>query len=390
MLQIVSFGVAALYSGLWCFRWARAGGLEGAWAQLGLFSGMVCVGSVAGAVAWGANMQSIAFFYESNVPGVIPQQSYTLYASSSRFSAVFVIFYSFEFLSLIMCKLMLLGRLATNAAQSSQADVTEMSGVRRRWLTVSGRTLPNVYRVTAGAVVVGGVVGMVANSVVAAYSVQGALLGDEAAAACDAAGNYTDSSLALINAANAIAAKAGTAVSVQSSSEALTLLLVSIAFFVIVSWSVALYRMLERVAGRMLVSVNNSRGMPPSEADAARTVADTMQTAAVEQRRRLTASCVIVLITFPARAAFDLLGAYASFNDPFNPACGPCDPCQSTRFLIAAWLNFTPEFQPIVVAVSSPLTLTLSLWLLTKAVARARLIAVALDEERAREGDNGL
>jgi uncharacterized protein (DUF983 family) len=57
---------------------------------------------------------------------------------------------------------------------------------------------------------------------------------------------------------------------------------------------------------------------------------------------------------------------------------------------INIWLDYTPEFQPIVVAVSSPLTLTLSLWLLTKAIVRARLIAVALDEERAREGDNGL
>ena len=372
---------------MWCFRWARAGGFEGAWRQLGLFSGMVCVGSVAGAVAWGVNMQALVLFYE---PAVSRRQRYTLVASAYRLETVFLIFYSFEFLCLIMCKIMLLGRLATNAAQSSQADVTEMSGVRRRWLTVSGRALPKVYRVTAGAVVVGGVVGMVADSVAGAYEVQLAGLLDQAAAACDFAGNDTNSSLALLNAANAISTKAGTAVSVQSSSEALTLLLVSIAFFVIVSWSVALFRMLERVAARMLVSVNNSRGMPPSEADAARTVADTMQTAAVEQRRRLTASCVIVLITFPARAAFDLLQAYASFNDPFNPACGPCEPCQSTQVLIAAWLSFTPEFQPIVVAVSTPSTLTMSLWLLTKAVARARLIAVALDEERAREGDNGL
>ena len=58
--------------------------------------------------------------------------------------------------------------------------------------------------------------------------------------------------------------------------------------------------------------------------------------------------------------------------------------CQSTQVLIAIWLNYTPEFQPIVVAVSSPLTLTLSLWLLTKAVARARLIAA--DVERAGTG----
>jgi hypothetical protein len=367
---------------MWCFRWARAGGWEGAWAQLGLFSGMVCVGSVAGAVAWGVNMQTIAIEYESRVPSVSTQQVFTLGASASRFATVFLIFYSVAFLCLIMCKLMLLGRLAANAAQSSQADVTEMSGVRRRWL--SARALPKVYRVMAGAVVVGGVVGMVTNSVVAAYEVQIAGLLDQAAVACDTSGNNTNSCLALFNAANAIRTKAGTAGSVQASSEAMTLLIVSIAFFVIVSWSVALFRLMERVAARALLSVNDHRNIRASEANAARIVVDTMQ-AAAEHRRRLTAACVGVLITYPARAAYDFLHAYALSNDPFNTLCGPCDPCQSTPFLIAAWLGFTPEFQPIVVAVSSPLTLTLSLWLMTKAVERARLIAA--DVERARVGD---
>ncbi len=384
MLQIVSFGVAALYSGMWCLRRARAGGLQGAWRQLGLLSGMVCVGSVAGAVAWGLNMRSYALLYEANVPGVMPHRVYTLYASTFRFGAVFFILYSFEFLCLIISKLMLLGRLATNATQSSQAEVAGMSSVRQRWL--SGRALPNVYRGMAGAVVVGGVAGMVANAVAGAYTVQVALLFDQAAAACDAAGNDTNSSLTLANAANPIAAKGGTAASVQASSEALTLLLVSIGFVVIVSWSVALFRLAERVAMRALVFVNDRGNLRPAEANAAlvRIVGDTMQ-AAAQQRRRLTAACVILLITFPARAAFDLLLVYSSFNDPVNPACGLCDPCQSTQVLIAIWLNYTPEFQAIVVAVSSPLPLTLSLWLVTKAHARARLIAA--DVERARAGD---
>ena len=366
-MQIVSFGVAALYSGMWCLRWARAGGLEGAWRQLGLFNGMVCVGSVVGAVVWNANMQATAFDYGSKVPGVIPQQGYTLYASSSRFEAVFLILYGFEFVCLIISKLMLLGRLAANAMQSSQAEVTEMSGVRRRWL--SARALPNVYRVMAGAVVVGSVVSMVANSVAGAYYVQAALLGDQAAAACDATGNDTNSYVALFNAANATAIKAGTAISVQSASEALTLLLVSIAFFVIVSWSVALFRLMEHAAACALLSNSDVRNMRASEANAARIVGDTMQ-AAVEQRRRLIAACLIVLITFPARTAYDLLKAYSNLNYPLNPACGPCDSCQSTQFLILNWLDRTPEFRSIAVALSSPLPLTLSLWLLTKAVAR--------------------
>ena len=386
-MQVVSFGLAALYSGMWCLRWARGGGWEGAWGQLGLFSSTLCVGSVVGAVAWGANIQNNAFQYEAQVRfDIIPQQGYALFATSLRFASVFVILYGFEFLCLVMCKLMLLGRLATSAGQSSPTDVPEMSGVRRRWLTVSGRALPNVYRVMAGAVVVGSVVGMVADAVAGAYGVQQAGLMYQAAGACDAAGNDTNSSLAFFNAANVISTKASTAQSVQSSSEALTLLIVSVAFLAIVSWSSALFRMLERFSARVLLqfTLNDRGNIPAHEANVARIVADAMQ-AAAEHQRRLTAACVIVLVTFPARVAFDLLNAYADFNDPFNNDCSQCEPCQSTRILINTWLIYTPEFQPIVVAVSSPLPLTLSLWLLTKFVARARLIAA--DVERAHVGD---
>jgi hypothetical protein len=38
---------------------------------------------------------------------------------------------------------------------------------------------------------------------------------------------------------------------------------------------------------------------------------------------------------------------------------------------VRAWLAFTPEFQPLVVALSSPVPLTLSLWLITAAHTRA-------------------
>ena len=121
---------------------------------------MVCVGSVVGAVAWGANMQRLVFYYEAKIPGVTLVQSYTLLASYLRLFALFAILYSFEFFCLVISKLMLLGRLATSATQISQADVTEMSGVRWSWL--KGWALTNAYRVMAGAVVVGSVVGTVA------------------------------------------------------------------------------------------------------------------------------------------------------------------------------------------------------------------------------------
>ena len=85
---------------------------------------------------------------------------------------------------------------------------------------------------------------------------------------------------------------------------------------------------------------------------------------ATAQRRRFVGACSIVLLTFLLRASFDLLNAYSAFNDPYNPLCRLCDPCQSDQFLIGNWLNFTPEFQAIVVALSSPLPLVVSLWLM--------------------------
>ena len=328
-------------------------------------------------------MYSLALYYRTTAAGITPHQAYSLFASACRSFSVFFFLYGLDFMCLIICKLMLLGRLAANAAQGSQADVAGMSGVRRRWM--NWRALPKVYKVMAGAVVLGSVVGMVADAVAGTLLVQEADVVDQAAAACDAAGSGGNSSCVFSDTANDIAAKARTSQSLQAGSEALTLLLVSIAFLVIVSWSIALFRVAERVAARALLSVHDRGNMQASEANTARIVEDTMQ-AAAEQRRRLTAACVIVLVTFPARAAFDFLQAYAFFNAPHNNACGPCDACQSTHSLVHHWLNFTPEFQAIVVAVSSPLPLTLSLWLLTKARARVRLIAADLEKARACDG----
>jgi hypothetical protein len=62
------------------------------------------------------------------------------------------------------------------------------------------------------------------------YFVQSAGLYDQAAAACDAAGNDTNSSLALYEATQVDQTKALTFLTAQAGSEALTLMLVSVAF----------------------------------------------------------------------------------------------------------------------------------------------------------------
>jgi hypothetical protein len=227
---------------------------------------------------------------------------------------------------------------------------------------------------------------MVALIVAAINYVQFADMLDQAIAVCDSYGNNTASSLSLANQAFAIDTKSRTAISVQSVCEAVALLAISVAYLILVAWSVAKYRHAEHLAQSALLTLadrgrNSMQSVPavfsadvdyqgsadamiPLETSSAREIVEDTRKAAVVQRRRVIAACAVVLVMFPARAAFDLLQAYSSFKDPYNLECGYCDPCQSTRLLIHVWIQYTPEFQTIVVALSSPLPLTVSLWLM--------------------------
>ena len=102
--------------------------------------------------------------------------------------------------------------------------------------------------------------------------------------------------------------------------------------------------------------------------------------AATAQRRRFVAACVIVLLAFFIRASFDLLNAYANVNSSQNSCGSQCDPCQSDQWLIMTWLGYTPEFQATAVALSSPLPLVVSLWLMMTKEDRLQLVSPATKE----------
>jgi hypothetical protein len=400
---MLSFCVCALFSGFWFGRWAKIyvsniglAGEERIWPGLGWFSGLMFVGSVAGAVAWGALMQSNILYYE---PSASSQQQYSLNASLYRWFAAFNVLYGLEFLCFIIPKLMMLGRLTENTTGSSRAHAVDMDRVRRWWHGAGPdglrrRALPMVFTVMAAAVVLCSVTAMIALDRAAAYNTQAADVFDRASAACGTSGNDTDTSLKLHNEASNMDTIAYTALSVQSVCEAVALIMTALSYLLLVVFNVAVYRRAERVATTALLSVSDSNecgsvSVPAVFADAgyagsadtsvqlARSSATDVlvrtQKAAVEQRWRLIAACVVVLVSFPARAAFDLLNAYSQFSDPYNPACGQCDPCQSQQYLIQTWIAYTPQFQPCVVALSSPLPMMWSLWLMMSAWERKHM-----------------
>jgi len=396
---MVSFAAAGVHSGMWWLRWARHGASDNMWPLLGWFSGLLCVGSVAGCLAWGAATQSNALYWELFVPGNTRMQFYTLDASYNRWLTAFYIPNGLEFLCLIITKLLLLGRLASDATRILRDEELEMSGVKATWR--DGRALPMLHTVFASVVTLCSAVGMVAYTAGGVYNSQRSRLLDQAAAACDPLGNDTTSSLLFVPAIEDKDTRRYDCLAVQSVSEATALLLISGMYLVLVTLSVSIFRQAEKVAARALVTIQPNNA---STTATAAIVGDAMR-AAAEQRRRLTLACVVVLISFPCRIAFDLLQAYATYKVQFNELClSPCGTCQSNQYVrrslpaallcnvvnmyvVRAWLAYTPEFQPLVVAFSAPLPLTVSLWLITAAHTRALALQAAVQQYTAGDDD---
>ena len=126
------------------------------WVLYGWFSGLMCVGSVFGAVTWAFWMQALVASFtalDAN-PRLPPAQSYLLGAQTQYWSAAFYVTYAIEFLCLSVAKLLVLHRMADFA-------LAKVDGMSRR-LAVGGR-------VVMSAVVAGNVVGLGGNVATAMY-----------------------------------------------------------------------------------------------------------------------------------------------------------------------------------------------------------------------------
>ena len=81
------------------------------WVLYGWFSGLMCVGSVFGAVAWAAEMQYLIFQFLFNASGGgLTPQAQSLIAQAQYWAAAFYVTYAIEFLCLSVAKLLVLHR----------------------------------------------------------------------------------------------------------------------------------------------------------------------------------------------------------------------------------------------------------------------------------------
>ncbi len=297
------------------------------WTLYDWFSGLICLGSVFGAVAWAAWMQALVTDFNGYYV-FSPAQRQSLYAQSQYWVASFDVTYAIEFLCLSVAKLLVLHRMADFA-------VPKGDGLSRR-LAVWGR-------VVFAAVVVGNVAGLCGNVAAAVLSKQAGDLSNAAAAAF--AANSTDAAKAIIAQAFEKNTVASDAASVQQFCEVAVLLIIILAFTVV------------GITSARLVSsaLRGNRGTNDERA-------------AVSQiRRQIVGTAAVVFVTFLLRAVFSTMNALANALQTDGAAClTPCGiPCNNVWTLIQYWLQFTPEFQLTVVLISSPLSLIVALWGMT-------------------------
>jgi hypothetical protein len=131
---------------------------------------------------------------------------------------------------------------------------------------------------------------------------------------------------------------------VQSFCEVAVLLLIVVAFVVVGVLSA------RRVSARLL------------GVDAASAAAATGRAL----RRRMLGTTAFVFVTFVLRATFSTMFAVAYQLRVIVEGCrDPCGECSNFYNHITQWMAYTPEFQLMIVLVSSPVALLVALWGMT-------------------------
>jgi hypothetical protein len=300
------------------------------WNLYGWFCGLILCGSCFGIVTWSAWMQVIVNLLSGNDPTPLAAggprrfQRLIFWASASRWRVVYVVTYAIEFLCLSTAKLMVLRRMMDFTGNKS-----------RLW--VAGA------RFVLACVVLGNTVGVAGNiaAAVAYYEVSSF----ELRASDFWAVNNSVVGTQIETQAFQASQSAYSITSVQSFSEVAVLLLI-VALFAVAG--VACSRRLRSQTGRH------------TEASSFKLL-----------RTQIVATTVVVFVAFLLRSVYSTMSAVADKMQDTSVSCpdnreGRCNAsCFNAFTHMVGWMNRTPQFQLMVVFISSPLTLLVALWGMT-------------------------
>ena len=316
------------------YLWHRVSEQGGhAWALYGWFSGLMMCGSIFGAVAYGAWMMYLVNdFYGHRNPNQALEASFN--AGSYGWLPLFYVTYSIEFMCLSAAKLMVLDRMSVFAAPDSSA-------MRKRWVAAG--------RVVMMVVVLGNAVGLAANAA-AAVHYQAAAHSYSSASLEFAANNTEDGDEFNLRGVQEVT-RADYIASVQSFCEVAVLLFIVVAFVVVGVLS----------ARRVSNSIKLLRDNNLSDSGAVVTTGRAL-------RLRIVCTTAFVFVAFLVRVAFSTMYAIANHLQDLDKVCPEreCDAsCHNVYTHIAEWMDHTPEFEALIVLVSSPIALLVALWGMT-------------------------
>jgi hypothetical protein len=336
--QIAFYCVSALAGGTMVYLWRRLEEEDRGrmWRLYGWFTALMACGSCFGVVAWTAAMIYRARLFEANDAQTVVEYV-SLLALSYRWRAAFLVTYAIEFLCLSAALLMELDRMSAFAAP----------GMRRRWVLAG--------RVVMAAVVLGNAVGLAANAA-AAVHYQKAAQATSTSSAAYAANNTKDGDYFYFFGLQEVL-RGGDSLSVQLFCEVVVLLLIVVVF----------------VAAGVL-SARHLTSSLMSFGEASRRVSEDgrLQLSAAAAtgralRLRVVATTAVVFAAFLLRSVFSTMNAVSFLSRDAPADCRSfCDPsCRNVYSVISYWMTYTPEFQLIVMLISSPAALLVALWGMT-------------------------
>ena len=317
------------------------------WRLYGWFCALMMCGSCVGVVTWVAWMMTLvhAYYGTDRMSNQNVAEGCSYFALAFSWQAIFLLSYAIEFLCLTTAKLMVLDHMSDFAAPPGDS-------ARQRW-TAGGR-------IVMAAVVLGNAVGLAASAASASHSRKASENFSTASASFDSKTNNTIALEYLESALEQTRLVASTA-SVQRFSQVTVLLLIIAAFAVVgavsarrVSSALALLRTAgpEMAAGMMLH----------------RTTVGAAQALGRQFRKEVVGTSGFVFASFLLRSvASTILAVALQFENISKcPGSHPCDAsCHNVFALITIWYNYSPEFLPTVVLISSPLALLVALWGMT-------------------------
>jgi hypothetical protein len=333
--------VCAVAGGRMLYLWWRMDeeGRRRVWSLYGWFCGLMVCGSCFRVVTWAARMMQLLDSVLGNKAisrGDLVEGD-LLFALSYSWFGVFLVTYAIDFLCLSAARLMVLDRMSDFAAGQDE-------GTRKQWAAGG--------RVVMAVVVLGNAVGLAANVAAAVHSQRAAEASSKASTLF--AANSTQAAEEYVALSHSEFSLAISIAGLQSFCEVAVLLLIVTAFV---------------VAGVVCVHIMSSRLLA---VDSASIPAAEVR----ELRRQIVVTTAVVFVAFVVRSVQStILAVSLQLQDGARKCPGMtsfCDPsCYNVFTHINQWAAGTPEFQVTIVLLSSPLTLLVALWGMTRLMLQA-------------------